>query len=242
MKTNIKVFSLLLMCIVLGTTKVMADNNEENQHYITRNFKVTAFDRIELATVAEVIYTQTTDGTATLQVYGMDSFVDQLEVDLKDGVLRLETGKQVKFKNQKLKITLASPTLKSISSTGVGDILIDKGLKTSTLKISSEGVGNVKIRSLACDEVSIHSQGVGNVELTGNAGKAVLRSEGVGNIDAVDLKAGHVEASSQGVGNITCHATEALKASVEGMGSVKYKGSPSDKKFTKGGFGSIKAY
>ncbi len=241
MKTNIKIILVLLLGFVLGTTKVLA-GNDEGEQFITRNFKVTAFDQVELSTVAEVIYTQTTDGSSTLQVYGREALIEQLQVDLKDGLLRLDTGRQTKWENNKLKITLSSPSLKSISTSGVGDILIDKGLKTTTLKLSSEGVGNIKVRSLTCDEVNVHSQGVGNVELTGTAGKASLRSEGVGNIDAVNLKATRVEASSQGVGNITCHATEALKASVEGMGSIKYKGNPSEKKITKDGFGTVKSY
>ncbi len=242
MKTIVKAFLIATLSIILLNSNVLAGNTESDNNYITREYKITPFDRIEANTVANIIFTQSTDGKATLKIYGREDIVELVNVDLKGGVLKLGFDKQVKTKNYKLTITISSPTLSSVYFKGVGDILIENGLKTSSLNINSQGVGNVKLYSLDCDDITIESSGVGNVELTGTAKKAFLDSKGVGNIDAADLVSSYVDASCKGVGNITCHATETIDASVKGVGSIKYKGNPTNKNIEKKGFGSIKSY
>ena len=119
-----------------------------------------------------------------------------------------------------MKITITSPTLNGISFKGVGDVHIENGLTTDNLDIESKGVGNVDIQSLTCQKLNVQSMGVGDVKL--------------------DLRANAVEASSQGVGDITCNATESIDAAVRGVGSIKYKGSPTIKSLSKKGVGTIK--
>ena len=139
-----------------------------------------------------------------------------------------------------MKITITSPTLNGISFKGVGDVHIENGLTTDNLDIESKGVGNVDIQSLTCQKLNVHSMGVGDVKLEGTAQIAALHSKGVGNIEAGNLRANAVEASSQGVGDITCNATESIDAAVRGVGSIKYKGSPTIKSLSKKGVGTIK--
>ncbi len=241
MKTTMKAILLAILSITLFNSKILAGNTETDQNYITREYKVTEFDRIEATTVGNITFTQSTNGETTLKIYGREDLVEKVNVNLKDKVLKLGIDKE-KMKNLKLKITISSPNLYSIYFKGVGDILIEDGLNTSKLEINSQGVGNVKIHSLTCDDVTIDSSGVGNVELSGTAKKAFLDSRGVGNIDAAGLVSNYVDASCKGVGNITCHATETLDASVKGVGSIKYKGNPTKKNVEKKGFGSIKSY
>ena len=164
-----------------------------------------------------------------------------IQVAVKDSTLLLSIDKSKKVRNfKKMKITITSPTLNSISFKGVGDVHIDNGLTTDNLYVESKGVGDVKIKSLICSSLNVQSMGVGNVKLEGTVQAATLHSKGVGNIEAGNLQANIVEASSQGVGDITCNAVESINAAVRGVGSIKYKGNPTIKSLNKKGVGTIK--
>jgi len=212
-----------------------------SKNYISRNYKVTEFSGIDISTVGDVYYTQSTDGETKLEIYGPDNIIELIEVSIENNTLYLSMEKKNRVKNvKKMKIMITTPDLKDITFNGVGNVNIENGLTTTTLNIGHHGVGDINIKGLSANELSTNSTGVGNARLSGEVSRAILNSRGVGNIDADELKAGSVEAAARGVGNITCYATESISASVDGVGSIKYKGSPADKRISKNGIGSIK--
>ncbi|GAA6241111.1 head GIN domain-containing protein [Bacteroides fragilis] len=219
----------------------MGEGIQPSKKLITRDYKVKEFNKIDAGTVGDIYYTQSADGKTDVQIYGPDNIVALIQVAVKDSTLLLSIDKSKKVRNfKKMKITITSPTLNSISFKGVGDVHIDNGLTTDNLYVESKGVGDVKIKSLTCSSLNVQSMGVGNVKLAGTVQAATLHSKGVGNIEAGNLQANIVEASSQGVGDITCNAVESINAAVRGVGSIKYKGNPTIKSLNKKGVGTIK--
>lgn len=241
MKTNFRF--LLVVLFVAGlfnSCTVMGDSIKPSKNNITRDYKVKEFTQIDASTVGDIYYTQSTDGQTSVQIYGPDNIVKLIKVSVKDKRLMLEMEQYKSIKSIKLRITLSSPELNSIHFKGVGDIHIEDALTATQLNIESKGVGDIKIDNLTCDELTVHSMGVGDVELRGKVQSADLSSKGVGDIEAEELEATHVDAHSKGVGNISCYATESIKASAKGVGSIKYKGNPTQKSFNKDGIGTIK--
>ena len=114
---------------------------------------------------------------------------------------------------------------------------IDKSKKVRNFKMMKITITSPTLNGIS---FNVQSMGVGDVKLEGTAQRAALHSKGVGNIEAGNLRANAVEASSQGVGDITCTATESIDAAVRGVGSIKYKGSPTIKSLSKKGVGTIK--
>ena len=241
MKTRNILF--LAIAVVLLTTSCRCVNFAQgitpSKNYITREFKVSDFDKLDLTAVADVFYTQSTDGSVSLQVCGPDNFVELVTVEVKDNTLFLNMKKK-KVKKTSLKINVSSPNLQCIRSRGVGNFHIKDKMETTNLTIRNEGVGNIKINDISCGELDLRSEGVGNVSIRGKAGKAGLVSRGVGNIDAAGLESKSVTAKSDGVGNISCHATQSIDAKVSGIGNISYKGNPADKQLKKSGIGRIK--
>ncbi|WP_220577832.1 head GIN domain-containing protein [Bacteroides fragilis] len=242
MKTIFKMLStLLLTARLLSSCVYMGEGIQPSKKLITRDYKVKEFNKIDAGTVGDIYYTQSADGKTDVQIYGPDNIVALIQVAVKDSTLLLSIDKSKKVRNfKKMKITITSPTLNSISFKGVGDVHIDNGLTTDNLYVESKGVGDVKIKSLTCSSLNVQSMGVGNVKLAGTVQAATLHSKGVGNIEAGNLQANIVEASSQGVGDITCNAVESINAAVRGVGSIKYKGNPTIKSLNKKGVGTIK--
>lgn len=242
MKTIFKMLSTLLLTAgLLSSCVYMGEGIQPSKKLITRDYKVKEFNKIDAGTVGDIYYTQSADGKTDVQIYGPDNIVALIQVAVKDSTLLLSIDKSKKVRNfKKMKITITSPTLNSISFKGVGDVHIDNGLTTDNLYVESKGVGDVKIKSLTYSSLNVQSMGVGNVKLAGTVQAATLHSKGVGNIEAGNLQANIVEASSQGVGDITCNAVESINAAVRGVGSIKYKGNPTIKSLNKKGVGTIK--
>ncbi|WP_431423433.1 head GIN domain-containing protein [Bacteroides hominis] len=242
MKTIFKMLSTLLLTAgLLSSCVYMGEGIQPSKKLITRDYKVKEFNKIDAGTVGDIYYTQSADEKTDVQIYGPDNIVALIQVAVKDSTLLLSIDKSKKVRNfKKMKITITSPTLNSISFKGVGDVHIDNGLTTDNLYVESKGVGDVKIKSLTCSSLNVQSMGVGNVKLAGTVQAATLHSKGVGNIEAGNLQANIVEASSQGVGDITCNAVESINAAVRGVGSIKYKGNPTIKSLNKKGVGTIK--
>ena len=242
MKTIFKMLSALLLTAgLLSSCVYMGEGIQPSKKLITRDYKVKEFNKSDAGTVGDIYYTQSADEKTDVQIYGPDNIVALIQVAVKDSTLLLSIDKSKKVRNfKKMKITITSPTLNSISFKGVGDVHIDNGLTTDNLYVESKGVGDVKIKSLTCSSLNVQSMGVGNVKLEGTVQAATLHSKGVGNIEAGNLQANIVEASSQGVGDITCNAVESINAAVRGVGSIKYKGNPTIKSLNKKGVGTIK--
>lgn len=242
MKTIFKMLSAFLLTAgLLSSCVYMGEGIQPSKKLITRDYKVKEFNKIDAGTVGDIYYTQSADEKTDVQIYGPDNIVALIQVAVKDSTLLLSIDKSKKVRNfKKMKITITSPTLNSISFKGVGDVHIDNGLTTDNLYVESKGVGDVKIKSLTCSSLNVQSMGVGNVKLEGTVQAATLHSKGVGNIEAGNLQANIVEASSQGVGDITCNAVESINAAVRGVGSIKYKGNPTIKSLNKKGVGTIK--
>lgn len=214
-----------------------------SKNYISRNYKVTDFSAIDVSTVGDVFYTQSADGETKLEIYGPDNIIELIDVSIKNNTLYLSMEKKNRVRNvKKMKIMISTPDLNNIVFNGVGNVNVEGGLSTTNISVGHHGVGDINIKDLTANELSINSTGVGNARLAGEVSRATLDSRGVGNIEAEDLKAGDVEAAARGVGSITCYATESISATVDGVGSIKYKGTPEDKRISKNGIGSIKQF
>ena len=241
MKTKNILFLVIAIVLLTTSSRCVSIGNgvSPSKNYITRDFKVSGFDILDLNTVADIEYTQSTDGSSSLQIYGSDNIVELVNVDVKDNTLILNMKKKSINKTD-LKISISSPNLQSIKTSGVGNFNIKDKLEAANLKVKNEGVGNIKINDISCQELDLRTEGVGNVQIQGKVEKASLTSQGVGNIDASNLESKSVIATSDGVGSISCHATQSIHARVNGVGGISYKGNPTEKDLKKNGVGSIK--
>ena len=137
-----------------------------------------------------------------------------------------------------VKITIYTPELRSLENEGLSTIIIDS-LATRSLSIENSGVGAMKLRNLSINKLAVECSGVGGITMSGQAAWVRLDCSGVGSIDAKNLKARRVQGEVNGVGSINCHATDTLKATVNGVGSFKFAGNPGVKKLSDNGVGSI---
>lgn len=92
--------------------------------------------------------------------------------------------------------------------------------------VTLEGANHLDLAIDSTQPLSVHLSGAGRVRASGKVGPLTLHSEGAGNIDAYDLIAPEVDVHIEGAGKAKVHATESLKAHVEGAGTITYRGNP----------------
>jgi hypothetical protein len=129
--------------------------------------------------------------------------------------------------------------LQSVSLSGTGSVTTDKSIEANKLTLKLSGSGNMDI-NVKCSQFEGHMYGTGELEVGGNADKAVIKVDGVGGFDGYDLITNNMVVTVSGVGGAKVNATKTLTATLNGVGSIRYKGNPETKNFNTNGVGAIK--
>lgn len=79
--------------------------------------------------------------------------------------------------------------------------------------------------------------GTGALYVKGRPNNGFVRVEGVG---GYELLCSNMDVTVSGIGSAKVYASKVLTATLNGVGSIKYKGDPETKNFDTNGIGSIK--
>lgn len=204
----------------INTKRVTASNN-----YVTKEYKLTDFNKISLAGSGNVYFTQR-PGTPTVSVVTSDNIAELLEVYVENNTLTIKFKKGYSINNRgKLDFTIHAENLTSMGIAGSGDFKLMNGLTTDNLKLSVAGSGNMDCNNIQC-------QGDVKVSIAGS-----------GDIEAHNLKCNAMEASVAGSGNVQITGIESqqVKASISGSGDFILQGNTRQASYSIAGSGDIDA-
>ncbi|MBN8701577.1 MAG: DUF2807 domain-containing protein [Bacteroidetes bacterium] len=156
-----------------------------------------------------------------------------------EGVLTITTDAGIKT-SEKASILIKVPKLNELEINGSGNIKSKGTLTTDNIALITKSTGSMDLNIKASEiNATIHSIGV--IKLAGET--SVLNTEitGVGSIDAFELQSNKTKVSISGAGSAQVQAKDKLEASVSGVGSVVYKGTPSEKIIEVSGLGAVKS-
>jgi hypothetical protein len=105
--------------------------------------------------------------------------------------------------------------------------------------LSLGGGNDVEVQGYAGGESSIKVEGAASIEARGELDRLVVRMSGAGQADLSELIAARVKVTVDGVGTAVVHATDALDATMNGVGAIHYVGDPSEVSTRMNGVGSI---
>ena len=230
MKQTISTAILILACTLFQGCIIVKASQPTNASYsgagtgkdITRSVKIDNVTEITSTAVADIVYVQ--GQKCRIELSGSAKNIDNIIVETKGSKLSLrEKEKKEKDKNSKgVRITITAPALTAIDFAGVGDISLPEEVTLKTFRCTSEGVGDIPISDLHCDELYVDSEGVGDVCIDGNirhsatvnhsgVGDICLKGDirhsttvnhsGVGDTD-LDINTGRLTIKNQGVGDI----------------------------------------
>lgn len=241
--------ALLMLCV---TTVFANERIKGNGNIVTKTIPVDEFTTLRLAERIQGIktglsffkntkkdlpifhYTQSS-GSPSLEITMDENLFAYLEIDQKDGKLRIRgLEEDADLYPTQLIIHGKSETLNSVLISGTMNFVSDTPLDIETLNITLSGVGDIKIDELSCDALSVTVSGVGDIVLGGKVNTASYEVSGVGKIRAFDCVADNLKCEISGVGNIEVMGNKTIVASASGVGTIKYKGEASVSSSTSG--------
>jgi hypothetical protein len=178
---------------------------------------VGAFDRVE---VSGAFKTEITAGREDRRVTisGNRAELDKVTTNVKDRTLVVGMRDDSRLNGELLTVTIALPILRGFTNSGFG---------------------SVKIGGLTGADIDIDNAGAASVVVAGRSGRETIELNGAGKIDATEVDAKDVEVDNNGVGVVDVRASGSLDMSVNGLGMIRYTGSPSHVESHVNGVGRI---
>ncbi len=216
MKPTILLFSAIFF---LGISAFAQDD----ENWYSRDYPVDNFSEVHLKGNFKVYLTQ--DKTAALSVKSRDQdIIEELDVDARGSELVVDARRNY-LPGERVHLYLTFRDLSRLMVEGGMVLETDGFLDLNDLTLLVNGGANVDLKMKA-DDVEVIAEGGVMIDLEGVAQSLRVEVSGAGHVDASDLKTEDVVFNIEGVGTGSVHATKILKASIEGVGKIRYKGNP----------------
>jgi hypothetical protein len=160
-----------------------------------------------------------------LTAVGDADLIARLKIDNSGGKLRLSLSTGFSFHDEKLRITLTSPSLREARLSGSGDLEIRRATGAS-FRLDLSGSGDAVAKDLDVRRLEANLAGSGDLTASGKADSAALFLQGSGDIHAVGLKAREVDAKLAGSGDVHLNASERVGGRCAGSGDIHVYGNP----------------
>ena len=224
---------------------------------VSHTFSVSSnFSSIASSAPVNIVFTQAVVSKPTVKGDLPKKLLDVIDITVSKGVLNisLKSGNHsFNFRGKTPTLYISTKDLKNVSIMGAGDFTIPGSLASDSFNVNScgsgdfkannvnagnkniyintQGSGDVDIKTLKCnaltinvcgsgdvesDKVNVNTctatvQGSGDIELKGSANTITFSATGSGDIKAGYLKANNGTASAQGSGDIKCNVTNLTK-------------------------------
>ncbi|MDX9858852.1 MAG: head GIN domain-containing protein [candidate division Zixibacteria bacterium] len=224
MKRTVRWVLPLLAAVLMPIGSVVADDwftwgngVKGSGDIVTESRDVGDFDRINSAGAFDIHVTVGPE--PTLKIEFDDNLIELIETEVRGGTLRIDSRKSFRSRSD-CTITITVPSLERITSSGSGDITVER---------------------LSGELFECRLSGSGSITAEGEIGEIEATISGSGDIDARNLKAKSAFARVSGSGEIAVYATDDFDGVVSGSGDIFYYGDPAKTSVNVSGSGRIKA-
>lgn len=164
-----------------------------------------------------------------VEVTGHANIIDRLETTVSNDIWKIKL-KDGSYKNADLSFNIIIPELNGASMEGSGDIVINDFTSQENVFLRIIGSGDIQLdENIGCENLSIAIEGSGNINANGAFSDLVnveVEIIGSGSSDGFPLEADQVEINIVGSADCSVTANTSLKVTIDGSGTVRYKGEP----------------
>jgi len=202
----------------------------------TERREVAGFERVVLEEYGELILTQGTSPSLTIEAD--EDVLSRIETTVKEGTLTIGIGGTWWDKlgmalndvlsGRKIVYQLMAVELNGVTVRGAGRVKCAE-LRTDRLAIRVAGAGEVTIGSLSTGQLGVQVPGAGRVQLAGQATEQRVALTGAGTYRAPKLESQKAQVKLTGLGSATISVVQELDATIQGVGNIEYYGTPSVK-------------
>ncbi|MGQ7870393.1 head GIN domain-containing protein [Sunxiuqinia sp. sy24] len=209
----------LLTCLLISALASAAPEWDDDD---VRVYDVANFERIVLEGGYKVILKQADQ--PGLRIKADEEAFEYIKVDSDRGTLSV-TLKEKHFSFDRMILYIEFVELQELRVEGGINLETRGYLDLDDFDIQVEGGAMIEME-MKVDRLNVVGEGGVSFDFRGVANSFDARISGAGHLDADKLKARSVAVEIEGVGGGSVYATDYLKAKIEGVGKIRYKGNP----------------
>jgi hypothetical protein len=226
-------FTTMASCVIVDSRSIAGDGN-----IVTDTLALERFENIDLGGMFNVTLTR---GNNPQVIIETDSnLMELVNVQVKAGTLTISTRNDMILRPTRSKLTITYPELTRVSIRGAGSLSSTEPVESRELTFDISGAGEI---DLVVDARILRTNlsGAGDLRLEGEAGQHFVDLSGASHLQSANLITRETLISLSGAGSAEVYATDLLNASLTGVGSIRYYGSPAQKTVTRTGIGTIRS-
>jgi hypothetical protein len=227
---NYKVIvTLVAVLMVFGACSDKKNINAPNQtihgsgDLVSETRQLSGFNSIIINTVAYVRITQ--GASQEVVVTSDDNIIEYISTRVHRGVLYISIYQGVSISDFTLELDLTISDMEAVIVNSVATVLCNDVFNCDYMFFEMNSVGHI-IFDIDAIEVFSDNNSVGTMELSGSAITHNVKVSSVGYIRAFELETDTTIVEVNSVGNAYVRASDYLRATINDMGSIYYRGYP----------------
>jgi hypothetical protein len=187
---------------------------------------ITNFSSIDLRMNGNVYFSQASNWK--VEVTAKESIHSILETFVANNnlVIKYRNGRTYD-EDASIRINVSGPEVSSLMLNTSGNIICTDDIMASNLFLRASGSGNIVLQKVIANTIDAESTGSGRISSTGGVvTNEKLKTNGSAKIDLSAIAANNVWARTTGSGDIKVSVSDRLDATIDGSGSVYFRGHP----------------
>ena len=192
----------------------------------TDSRSLAAFSAVDLRALGNVIVEP--GSAAAIRIEGEDNVVPIITTGVQQGrlVIAWKSGTGPVSATRPITYHLTAPgDLSELAVRGAGTIQLS-AMRGDTLRLGVDGLGRITVNGVDATKLNVSITGAGQVVPSGRVDQQRLTIEGVGTYLATGLASRQTDVTIAGAGHAEVQVSGALNATLDGIGSVLYRGAP----------------
>lgn len=208
--------AFLVLTILLSVISTKAQEQKE--------ITVSSFNEVKFEGAARWILIPSSEEKVVIESKSKEIF-DKIEVKQSNSLLTISTTEKDKsitklFRSVTIKVYFKS--IDNVSLSGVGSVKAEKQITAEEFTATLRGTGNMDL-NIRCSDFVGNMFGTGTLDVRGIADKAIVRVKGVGAFEGYEFVTIDMDITVSGVGGAKVYATGNLTATINGVGSIRYR-------------------
>jgi hypothetical protein len=238
-----KIIILALICAVFISCSFLPKRGNGDLVELGKTFS--SFEKINIAAGGkniEIHYYKSEEFKVDVTIDS--NLQDDLNIDVKNDVLNIETKTGRTYWFTKCLVKVYSPAISAVTLAGAGSFRTEDKIIVPEFGITIAGTGkaegafecdtfNAQIAgngnfdgSIVCENISVQIAGTGDITLTGSSNDANISMTGSGKFNGTDFDTNNTSINVSGAGKADIAVSDYLNASVIGAGRINYRGNP----------------
>lgn len=187
---------------------------------------LTGFTAVELRAVGNLDVER--GGTTSIRIEADDNLLPHITTVVRQGVLVIDWAPGTGSVTTRHAITyhLSAPqALAAATVHGAGAIHLG-ALQGDTVRLGVDGAGSIAVDAVQSTNLVASIGGAGRISAAGQARHQQLTIDGLGTYQAAGLATQQADVTITGAGHAQVRVSDALNATIDGVGSVQYAGTP----------------